>query len=60
MDFAFTGVVPQVCVAPEKKLLKIRRVLNPFIHWIEAQGIWAPWLFLALFLVASFLMIWRL
>ena len=33
---------------------------NPFIHWIEAKGIWTPWLFLALFLVASFLMIWRL
>jgi len=35
-------------------------MLNPFIHWIEAQGIWAPWLFLALFLAASFLMLWRL
>jgi len=35
-------------------------VLNPFIHWIEAKGAAAPWLFLALFLVASFLMIWRL
>ena len=33
---------------------------NPFIHWIEARGAWAPWLFLALFLGASFLMIWRL
>ena len=33
---------------------------NPFIHWIEAKGVWAPWLFLALFLAASFLMIWRL
>jgi len=30
-------------------------VLKPFIHWIEAQGVWAPWLFLALFLAASFL-----
>ena len=27
---------------------------------IEASGSWAPWLFLALFLVASFLMLWRL
>jgi cation:H+ antiporter len=27
---------------------------------MEAQGAWTPWLFLALFLVASFLMIWRL
>jgi len=35
-------------------------VLNPFIHWIEAKGVWAPWLFLALFIAASFLMIWRL
>ena len=35
-------------------------MLNPFIHWIEAKGAAAPWLFLALFLVASFLMIWRL
>jgi cation:H+ antiporter len=35
-------------------------VSNPFIYWIEAKGIWAPWLFVALFLVASFLMIWRL
>jgi cation:H+ antiporter len=35
-------------------------VLNPFIHWFEAKGPYAPWLFLALFIVASFLMIWRL
>lgn len=35
-------------------------MLNPFIHWIEAKGVFAPWLFLALFLAASFLMIWRL
>ena len=35
-------------------------MLNPFIHWIEAKGPYAPWLFLALFLVASFLMLWRL
>ncbi len=35
-------------------------MLNPFIHWIEAKGPWAPWLFLALFVAASFLMIWRL
>jgi cation:H+ antiporter len=35
-------------------------VANPFIHWIEAEGIWTPWLFLALFLVASFGMLWRL
>jgi cation:H+ antiporter len=35
-------------------------VLNPFIHWIEAKGPYAPLLFVALFMVASFLMIWRL
>jgi cation:H+ antiporter len=35
-------------------------VANPFIHWIEAKGHYAPWLFLALFVAASFLMIWRL
>ena len=35
-------------------------MLNPFVHWIEAKGAFAPWLFVALFLVASFLMIWRL
>ena len=35
-------------------------MLNPFIHWIEAKGPYAPWLFLALFVVASFVMIWRL
>ena len=33
---------------------------DPFTHWIEAQGFWAPWLFVALFVAASFLMIWRL
>lgn len=35
-------------------------MLNPFILWIEAKGIWAPWLFLVLFILASLLMIWRL
>jgi len=35
-------------------------VFHPVIHWIEAKGPYAPWLFLALFLVASFLMLWRL
>ena len=35
-------------------------MLHPFIHWIEARGTPAPWLFLALFIVASLLMIWRL
>jgi len=35
-------------------------VLKPFIHQIETTGVWAPWLFLLIFLAASFLMIWRL
>ena len=39
---------------------KLPPVANPFIHWIEAEGIWTPWLFLALFLVTSFGMLWRL
>ncbi|HEY3930979.1 MAG TPA: sodium:calcium symporter [Verrucomicrobiae bacterium] len=33
---------------------------NPLVHWIEAHGHSAPWLFLALFVASSFLMIWRL
>ena len=33
---------------------------DPFIHWIAAKGVFAPWLFLALFVAASFLMVWRL
>ncbi len=28
--------------------------------WIESTGAWSPWLFAALFIGASFLMIWRL
>jgi len=48
-------------VSPAKKLFaRLCRVLHPVIHWIEAQGPRAPWLFLALFVVASLLMIWRL
>jgi len=35
-------------------------VANPFIHWIETKVPYAPWLFLAVFLAASFLMLWRL
>ncbi len=50
----------QVCVARENISLKIRRVLNPFLHWMNAHGVWTPWLYVALFMVASFLMIWRL
>src|SRR5664279_5091416 len=29
-------------------------------HFIESEGVYTPWLFLALFVAASFLMIWRL
>lgn len=35
-------------------------MFNPFIHWIEAKGVWAPWLFVVVFLLASLLMLWRL
>jgi cation:H+ antiporter len=35
-------------------------MLNPFVHWIEARGAYAPWLFLVLFIAASMLMLWRL
>ena len=34
--------------------------LKSLILWMESTGAWAPWCFLALFLAASFLMIWRL
>lgn len=50
----------QVFVAPNELFPKLRRVLNPVIHWMESQGAWTPWLFLVLFLLASALMIWRL
>lgn len=36
------------------------RRLKPVITWIESSGAAAPWLFLTMFIVASFLMIWRL
>jgi cation:H+ antiporter len=34
--------------------------LKIVVSWIESIGVWAPWLFLLLFLAASLLMIWRL
>jgi len=34
--------------------------LKILVTWIEGAGWWAPWLFVGLFLAASFLMIWRL
>ncbi|MDD5141503.1 MAG: sodium:calcium symporter [Verrucomicrobiales bacterium] len=47
-------------VAPEIIFIKLGRVPHTIIHTIEAKGHYAPWLFLALFVVASLLMIWRL
>jgi cation:H+ antiporter len=35
-------------------------VHQTIVHTIESKGHYAPWLFLALFVAASFLMIWRL
>jgi len=35
-------------------------VQSSFVKCVEDTGHWAPWLFLAIFLAASFLMIWRL
>jgi len=46
--------------APEIISIKLRRVQHTIVHTIEAKGHFAPWLFLALFVAASFLMIWRL
>jgi cation:H+ antiporter len=34
--------------------------LNSLTKLLESTGVWAPWCFLALFMVASVLMIWRL
>ena len=34
--------------------------MQSLIKWIESTGIWSPWLFVAMFLVASLLTIWRL
>jgi cation:H+ antiporter len=34
--------------------------VEQFIKTIESTGAWSPWLFVALFLAASFLMVWRL
>jgi cation:H+ antiporter len=34
--------------------------VQPFITSIESTGAWAPWLFVGIFLAASFLTIWRL
>src|SRR6266446_6985867 len=45
---------------PSPPLLAKLRALKSLITWIESTGAWAPWWFLALFIAASFLMIWRL
>jgi len=50
----------QVCVARRNIFTRLSRVANPLIHWIDARGHNAPWWYLALFLVASLVMIWRL
>ena len=34
--------------------------LKAFVSWFEGTGALAPWCFLGLFILASFLMIWRL
>jgi cation:H+ antiporter len=36
------------------------RELNSLTHSIESTGLWAPWLFVGLFIAASALIIWRL
>ncbi len=34
--------------------------MKPVVTWIESTHLWAPWIFLGLFLAASFFLIWRL
>jgi cation:H+ antiporter len=46
-------------LARPRGLAKLR-ALKSFLIWMESTGPWAPWCFLALFIAASFLMIWRL
>lgn len=38
----------------------MKSLVSQFIGSIESTGAWAPWIFLLLFIAASFLMIWRL
>jgi len=38
----------------------LKSLVTQFTERIEHTGAWAPWIFLALFIAASFLMIWRL
>jgi cation:H+ antiporter len=59
-DRNFSRASQQVCVAHKILFIRLRRVSHSLTHVIEAKGHCAPWLFLALFVAASFLMIWRL
>ena len=45
---------------PGGNSITLRLVLNPFMPWADGGGSWVPWLFLAVFLAASFLLLWRL
>lgn len=36
------------------------QAVSAFVQWLESFGSWSPWLFLALFLAGSLLLIWRL
>lgn len=47
-------------VASQTVFARLRRVQHTLVHAIESRGPYAPWLFAALFLAASFVMIWRL
>jgi cation:H+ antiporter len=34
--------------------------VESLVKWIESTGVWSPWLFVGMFLVASLLTVWRL
>jgi cation:H+ antiporter len=50
----------QVCIASKINFGKLFKVQHALVHLIESKGDYTPWLFLVLFVAASFLMIWRL
>jgi cation:H+ antiporter len=54
------GGMAQVCIASKINSRKLFQVQHELVHLIESKGDYTPWLFLALFVAASFLMIWRL
>src|SRR5579859_3156488 len=58
-DSTRSWVLPHECGVPASPS-PLTTNLKSVITWIETSGAWAPWLFLALFIVASFVMIWRL